>query len=106
MAVKNIKWNVGEGYIHVSQSGGGRGNTIINISSDENTHISRTQTITFATTSSREPVKKELVIHQDGVYDGGLSSTPSSEYDFILDCGDAASVFNPEADFMIDCGDS
>jgi len=104
MATKNIKWNIGEGYIHLSADGG-EGDATLTISSDANSGGSRSQEIEFiATAADGTQVTKILTVHQHGAYDGQWASTPDADYVLALDCENANSTYDASVDVLADGG--
>lgn len=106
MATKNIKWNIGEGYIHLSQESG-EGGATVSISSDANSGGGRSQEIEFiATAADGTQVTKILTVHQQGAlgYDGQWASTPNADYVLALDCENANSTYDASVDVLADGG--
>ena len=109
MATKNIKCNIGEGYIHLSADGG-EGDATLTISSDANSGGGRSQEIEFvATAADGTQVTKKLTVHQKAnssvvSYDGEWASTPDSEYVNALDCETADSTYVAGVDTLADGG--
>ena len=109
MATKNIKWNVGEGYIHLSQDSG-EGGATVSISSDANSGGGRSQEIEFiATAADGTQVTKKLTVHQKANlsvvgYDGEWADTTDSEYVNALDCETADSIYVTGVDILADGG--
>lgn len=101
---KTINWNDGNGVITVTYSGDGNG--VISIFSTPNfSGDSRSQAITIETTHplSATPIKRTLLIHQEGngSIDGGNALT--NEFNNIIDCETADSTFG-SGDYLYDCG--
>ena len=108
MAVKSIKWKIGEGYIYLSPSSGGNGATV-SISSDANTGDSRSQDITFKAIGKNGHVfNRVFTVHQKGAiltgYDGYFAATSSSDYTRTIDCENAKSSYDASVDTLIDGG--
>lgn len=103
MATKNIKWNIGEGYIHLSADGG-EGDVTLTISSDANNGDGRSQEIEFVATSAdgTQRVTQKLLVRQG--YNGKLASTPNADYVLALDCETANSTYDPSVDVLADGG--
>ena len=105
MSTKHIKWDIGDGYIHLTYDGNGNGT--ISISSDVNSGGGRSQEVIISTNVvNGKQVVKKLTINQPGIneYDGQWASTPDSEYISRLNCEGADSTFDSQSDTLADGG--
>lgn len=106
MSTKNIKWNIGDGYIHVSQDSGD-GNALISISSDANSGGGRSQEIIISTVEiNGKVVEKTITVNQPGItgYDGQWASTPDADYNRTINCEGADSTYDSQTDVLADGG--